>query len=172
MEQGPGLPLKAAELSDYDGLVERLMTSSVLRAQLLRLAVRGCSATEAARVLKCHPQTAMKIYADPDFRKAAIRKLDRAFGLTDEDFAVEKRSLILRLQEKAENAFSLLCDLLESNDTQPALRVKIAQDFLDRNPETQPGYTVQHKRFEPEQLMQAARAAREMDNVIPIRKKA
>lgn len=146
-----------------------LVRQAVRRVQLLRLALKGLNAKQAAQVVGCSHQTALQIYADPEFRRACLSKLEGAFAGIDDTFARSHLSLHERLAEKSTAAFEVLCTMLDSESTHPSLRVKIAQDFLDRNPETQAGYTVQSKKWDPQQLAEAARVAREMDDrVIPI----
>lgn len=149
---------------------QRLLTSAVLRVQLLRLAMKGVNATRAAEMLGCAPETARRHYADPTFRRAVLGKVDDAFVGVDAAFAEQKKTLHERLAEKADKAFEELCVLLDSQNTPMHLKVKIAQDFLDRNPETQAGFVQRHGKFDPEQLAAASRVAREMDNVVSITK--
>jgi len=136
---------------------------------MLRLAVRGVNATAAAKVIGCRPETARKYYADPAFRREAFAKVESAFAGVDSDLGNEKRTLHQKLSEAADEAFEELYGMLKNAQTAAAHKIKIAQDFLDRNPETQAGFTTRNVTLSPEQLASAARAAREMDNVIPIR---
>lgn len=147
------------------------LTQAVRRTQLIRLALRGVTAHRAAKILGCSPSTVLATYKDPQFRQACMARLSNAFQEIDEQIAKEKRTLHERLAEKSEEAFEKLCDMLDSDSTPVHLRAKIAMDFLDRNPETQPGHTVRTERFDPEQLAAAARTAAEMDNVIEFKRK-
>lgn len=151
----------------------RLLQGVVLRQQLQRLAMKGLNATRAAQVVGCSKDTARAVYRDPEFRKEVIGRVDGAFADVDAAFIDQKRSLHQRLADKAEDAYEALCVMLDSQDTLPSLKAKIAMDFLDRNPETQAGHTVTKlgELVHPEQLAQAARIGREMDNkVIPMRR--
>jgi hypothetical protein len=151
----------------------KLMTQAVRRAQLLRLALRGVNAKKAAEVIGCSHATARAVYADPEFRKGCLGRLDDAFADIDASFATRKRSLIERMEEKAEVAFETLVGLLEAHDTKDVYKIKIAQDFLDRNPTTQAGHVVRTGPLaDPDKLSQAARVAREMDNVLIMEKRA
>jgi hypothetical protein len=71
---------------------------------------------------------------------------------------------IIEISEKALNTLELLMD---NTETQPALQAKIAMDFLDRNPETTKTRKieskVEHQFMNPRVLIDAAQAAREMD---------
>lgn len=153
-----------------------LLKGLVLRQQLIRLAMKGLNATRAASVVGCAKETARGIYRDPDFRKEVVGRVDGAFGDVDLAFVEQKKSLHERLAERAERAFDQLCNLLDNEETMPSLKVKIAQDFMDRNPETQAGHTTTrlNPAFQSEALAHAARIAREVDEkVIPmVRKRA
>lgn len=63
--------------------------------------------------------------------------------------------------------------MLDDPSTHPGYRVRIAQDILDRNDETQAGSTLTRRNWDPEQLRHAAEVAAEMDNkVLEFRKRA
>lgn len=152
-----------------------LLKGLVLRQQLIRLAMKGLNATRAAALVGCGKDTARGVYRDPDFRKEVLSRVDGAFVDVDNLFVETRKSIHERLAEKAEKAFDVLCDMLDSEETMPSIRMKVAHDILDRNPETQAGHTV--TRLNPalgsESLVQAARIAREMDEkVTPIRRRA
>lgn len=150
----------------------RLMTQAVRRASLLRLALRGVNATKAAEVVGCSVATARAVYADPTFRASAIGRLDEAFADIDQGLATKKATLIERMSAKADEAFDMLCDIMDDPNTRVPYKIKIAQDFLDRNPETQAGHIVRTGPLaDPEKLSQAARVAKEMDGVILFPKK-
>jgi len=148
------------------------LPGEILRARALRLALRGLNATRAAAVLGCHPTTARKIYADPAFQKQVRLRVDSVFTDIDASFKTAEDTLHERIQSKARAAFEVLAGMLDDPGTHPGYRMRIAQDLLDRNEETQAGRTLTTRRLDPEQLHVAAATAREMDNVIPLRKKA
>jgi hypothetical protein len=134
--------------------------------------MRGVTAGKAAEVVGCSAATARAVYSDPMFRAACIGQLDSAFADIDTAFAEKKATLIERMSAKAEEAFDTLCEILDDPNTRVPYKIKIAQDFLDRNPETQAGHIVRTGPLaDPEKLSQAARVAREMDGVIPFQKK-
>lgn len=147
----------------------------VARQQLVRLACKGLDATRAAKLVGMNPHTVRAIYREPAFRKEVYGKVDSAFVDVDKIFVETKKDLHELIAEQASNAFQVLKGMLEEESTLPSLKVKIAQDFLDRNPESQAGHSV--TRLNPalgvESLQQAARIAREMDEkVTPIRRRA
>ena len=144
---------------------KRQIKTAVRRAQLLRLAMRGVDATTASRLVGCRPETARKVYADPAFRRLALGKVEGAFAGIDSAYFERKKGLHERLTEKCERAFEELVSILEDPSTSPVLKTKVAFGFLDRNPETQPGYTVASSKFDPEQLREAAQVAKEMEMV-------
>lgn len=154
---------------------QALLKGLVLRQQLMRLAMKGLNATRASSLVGCGKDTARAIYRDPEFRKEVLGRVDGAFADVDLAFVETRKGIHERLAEKAEKAFDVLCDMLDSEETMPSIRMKVAHDILDRNPETQAGHTV--TRLNPalasESLQQAARIAREMDEkVMPIRRRA
>jgi transposase len=134
--------------------------------------MKGINATIAAKIVGCSKETSRKYYSDPSFRRDALEKVEQAFEGVDNNFIEEKKSIHERLAEQAENAFEELVSLLADKSTSTGYRIRIAQDFLDRNPETQAGFVARHTQVNPDQLIMAARTAKEMDNVIPIRKEA
>lgn len=157
------------ELVDQAG--GRLMTQAVRRAQLLRLAMRGVTANKAAEILGCSAATARVVYSDPMFRAHCLGQLEEAFADIDTAYAEKKATMVERMGAKAEDAFNALCEMLDDPNTKVPYKIKIAQDFLDRNPETQAGHIVRTGPLaDSDKLAQAARVAREMDNVIPIKK--
>lgn len=137
--------------------------------------MKGLNATRAALLVGCGKDTARGVYRDPEFRKEVLSRVDGAFVDVDAAFVETKKSLHERLAERAELAFDQLCVLLDDESTLPSIRVKIAQDFMDRNPETQAGHTVTKLGgvLQSAELVHAARIAREMDDkVMPIRRRA
>lgn len=140
----------------------RLLPQAIRRAQMLRLALRGVNAKRASEIMSCSYATAREVYSDPGFRKACLGRLDDAFTDTDAAFAEKKKSLVERLEEKAEVAFEILCDMLETPETSAGHRIRIAQDLLNRHSETAPIQRAQF-RLDPIELVHAAKVAREMD---------
>lgn len=144
---------------------------SVRRAKLLRLAAQGVNAKRAAAFLGVSHQTVLKEYQNPEFRRQVVRLVESAFEEVDEKFEVMQLSLHDRIRLKSEEAFETLCRLMDDENTHPAVRTRIAQDMLDRNPETLAGSVVRHDSVaEAEELRRAADVAREMDKVVEIRK--
>ncbi len=152
-------------------LRDRLLTTSVTRAQLLRLAMKGLNATQAAKVVGCHEATARSHYATPDFRRAVLAKVEEAFEGIDAAFIERKASLHEMLEEQAYKSCQELIELVSDPDLHPSLKVKIHQDFLNRVEETAQQSKVSHHKMEPRELQHAAQVAREMDSVIPINSK-
>jgi hypothetical protein len=144
----------------------------VLRARALRLALRQVSARKAAPLLGISYDTARAIYRDPAFQSEVRRRLDCVFEDVDAQFARKTLTLNEKITEKSDAAFQVLCEMLENEATLPGHRIRIAQDILDRNSETQAGHTIRHTTLDIEKLRAAGNAAREMDKVIPIRKEA
>jgi hypothetical protein len=163
MEQTADLSLDGLELKD------RLLTTSVMRVQLLRLAMKGLNATQAAKVVGCHESTARAHYAQSDFRRAVLDKVEQAFEGIDQAFAEKKRSLHEMLEEQASRSCEELIQMLEGSDLHPSLRVKIHQDFLNRVEDSAPQARHSYK-MEPADLSHAAKVAREMDQVLPLRR--
>jgi len=139
----------AEEIADQVGVSHRLIPSAILRIQLQRLAMRGLDATKAAKIVGCSAATARAIYSDPGFRKVVLGKINGALGGADSTFLDKKVSMLERLGEASEIAFESLMVMLNDVDTSKAHKIRIAQDFLNRNPETQAGLVHTHKKFDP-----------------------
>ncbi len=155
----------------------RNLRSAVQRIQLKRLAMRGLNAKQAAQALGCGIEAARRYYRDPEFRREVLSCVNGAFEDVDAAFTQEKVSLHERLGDVAEKSFEILERLLEDPETQVHHKIKIAQDFMDRNPESQAGHVVRTGAIsDPDTLAVAARTAREveasMDKIVPIRKGA
>lgn len=146
----------------------RLLSTAVLRSQLMRLAQKGLNATEASKVVGCSPQTARLHYSA--FRTEVIQRVESIFADIDAAYANKRKDLHQALEEQAYTSFEDLVAMLGDDKLHPALRVKINQDFLNRVEDSQPMHRVNNGALEPEALAQAAKVAREMDNVIEIRK--
>lgn len=172
------MPLHEVDLSALEGeslreqIIPQHLPREVLRARALRLALKQISARKAAPILGIAYETARKIYADPSFQADVRKRIDLAFEDVDTAFVESHKTLHEKIAEKGDRAFQELVNLLEDSNTLPGHRIKIAQDILDRNEETQAGKTIRHTTLDVDKLRNAALAAREMDNVIPIRKKA
>jgi hypothetical protein len=163
------------QVLDAIGAVEtdpRLLTVALRRARLLRCALRGLNAKAASRVVGCSHHTARAVYADPAFKARVRAQFGQVFEGIDDAYATAQLTLHERIEGVASKAFDLLQQIMEDETKQPALRVKVAQDFLDRNPETQAGHTVTARDEFVEALAAAQDAARDMDNVIPMRRSA
>lgn len=148
---------------------DRLLTTSVTRVQLLRLAMKGLNAKQAAAVVGCHEQTARGHYAEPEFRRAVLAKVEAAFEGVDAAFAERKRDLHEMLEEQAYRSCEELIEMVGDPELHPSLKVKIHQDFLNRVEDSAPQHKASYK-LQPQDLQHAAKVAREMDNVIPFNK--
>jgi len=152
---------------------QRLLTSSLMRVQLMRLAMKGLSATEASRILGIRPETAMKHYRSREFRDAVLRKVEGAFADIDRSFVDKQKTLHEKLEEQAARSFDDLVRMLEDKTLSPSHRIKINQDFLNRSEQTQPMARVTTGGVDAEALRRAAVAAQEMEaGVIEIKKAA
>lgn len=118
-----------------DDVGEGLLRQAVRRAQLLRCALRGLTAKDAAAFVGCSHATACGVYNDPGFRRMVLEKQAGVFEGVDERFEKKQLSLHERIERKAVDAFEKLCDLLDSPETNPSLQFRVAQDILDRTPE-------------------------------------
>lgn len=148
---------------------DRLLKTAVTRVRLLRLAMRGMHASDAAKEIGIHATTARQHYSDPDFRREVIKKVEGAFFDVDSAFAEKQKTLHERLEEQASKSFEELVTLAADSDLHPALKVKIHQDFLNRTDESKPLSGTSYK-LDPASLHRAAVSAREMDKVIPMRR--
>lgn len=158
-------PRLAAELAVEAS--PRLLTTAITRAQLLRGALQGLTATQAAVVCKCSAATARHVYADPSFKAEVLKKVEAAFEGVDLTFVERKKTTFERIQEYGDKAFDELISIMEDTDTHKALKVRVATNILDRIPETRAGEVHEHHLgFDPEQLSHAAKVAREMDGAL------
>ncbi len=139
------------------------------RAKLLRLAAQGINARQASGIINVPYATVLSEYADPEFKVQLHALMEQAFSDVDGKFGAFNLTLHDRIRLKSEEAFQTLCELMDDDTNHPAIRARIAQDMLDRNPESQAGSVIRHERIEADQLALAARAAEEMNNVLPFR---
>lgn len=171
------MPLQTIDLSKLEGeslrqqVQPQALPKEVMRARLLRLALRGQNARQAAQACGYAYDTVRRIYADPAFQADFRKRVDLAFEDVDTEFIQSQKSLADKVSEKANTAFTVLCELLESEQTLAGHKIKIAQDILDRTAETAT-FSPRTTALDADKLRAAALAARDMDNVIPIRKKA
>ncbi len=166
-------PSKWNESEKVNPVEQRLLTSSLVRVQLMRLAMKGMSATEAAKILGIQPATAMRHYRSKEFRDAVLRKVEGAFADIDKNFEEKQKTLHEKLEEQAAKSFDDLVRMLEDKTLAPAHRIKINQDFLNRSEQTQPMSKVTTGGVDGEALRRAAVAAQEMEaGVVPIKKVA
>lgn len=151
----------------------RILQVALRRAQLLRCALRGLTAKAAAKIVGCSEGTVASTYRDPAFRKQVYDKFNGVFSDIDAGFADRKLALHEKLERKAGEAFDLLSDLMDSEETPVHLRARIAQDFMDRNPDTTSSGVVRRSSEEMTQVLQeAAKAAEEVEKVVAIRRSA
>lgn len=163
---------ETAEVVQSNEVETRLLSSSVKRVQLQRLAMRGLSAKQSAKLLGISHATAQAHYRDPDFRRAVLNKVDLAFIDSDAAFVERTKTLAERLEEQAMKSFEELQEMLkpdgEFGEIPIHIRHKINEGFLDRHASTA---TVQknHLTMDPVMLKRAAIAANEMDTAQPTR---
>jgi phage terminase small subunit len=157
-------------LDELEPLRDRLLTTSVTKAQLLRLAMKGLNATQAAKVVGCSAETARSHYASVDFRRAVLAKVEEAFEGIDAAYESKRKNLHEMLEEQALKSCEELMQMVEQPDLHPSLKVKIHQDFLNRV-EDSAQQTKHSYKMDPTDLRHAASVAREMDAVIPIDRK-
>lgn len=146
----------------------RLLSSAVTRSQLMRLAQKGLNASEAAKIVGCSPQTARLHYAA--FRREVLERVESVFADVDAAYAGKRKLLHELLEDQAYKSFTDLLTMLDAPNLHPALRVKINQDFLDRVEDTQKMHKVNTGGLTADALASAAKTAREMDNVIEMKK--
>ena len=146
---------------------DRLLKTSVTKTQLLRLAMKGLNATQAAKVVGCSAETARGHYADPEFRRAVLSRVEQAFEGIDQAFIERRKDLHELLEEQAYRSCEELMQLVEDPQLHPSLKVKIHQDFLNRHEDTKP-LSGKSFKFDAGELRHASRVAQEMDKVIPM----
>lgn len=134
------------------------------------MAAQGVNAKRASELLGLGYSVVCGEYNDPSFRRQVYGLVEGAFEGVDSALANVQLSLHDRIRLKSEEAFDVLCSILDDEAENPALRAKIAVEMLDRNPESQSGTTVRHGALvEAESLALAARAAEEMNRVLPFK---
>lgn len=165
--------MQQVELADFDTSSltsedrQRLLRSAVLRVQLVRLAMKGLPASQAAAHLGISPATARIYYQEASFRQEVLGKVEGAFADVDVSFVTKRKTLHERLDEQAEASFDGLLELLQNKAVHPNVKVRIHQDFLNRSEQSKP-LTGNTLKMDPEWLARASSAAREMDNVIEL----
>lgn len=151
-----------------EGELEYRPPKGVRRSKLLRLAAQGLPAARAAQILGCSHATTLMEYRDPEFKRQVLALVESAFESSDVRFGEEMFTLQDRLKMKAEEAFETLCEIMDDVQNEPGVRAKVAMDLLNRVPETQTGHQVRTGAIEDATtLARAARAAEEMNNVVP-----
>lgn len=156
---------------DMEGLDQRLLTSTVTRVQLVRYAMRGMNATEAAKLAGISEATARRHYADPEFRRLVVGRVDRAWVGSDASFNERTKSLAEKIEEQAAKSFDSLVQMLDPDTNggvgiSDNLKFRIHTTFLDRHSETAQISKGQFK-IDPLQMMHAAGVAAEMDTPLP-----
>lgn len=155
------------------GEMEKRPPAVALRSRLVRLAAQRCNAARASELTGAGYSVVRNIYNDPGFRKQVFEFVEGAFEKVDGEFTQVQESLHDRIRRKSEEAFDVLCEILDDPNEMSGLRAKVALELLDRNPESQAGTTVRHGALANDQALAiAARAAEEMNKVLPMRKKA
>jgi hypothetical protein len=163
---------QTAEISieEVELVRDRLLTTSVTKAQLLRLAMKGLNATEASKIVGCSAETARSHYANPEFRRAVLGKVEAAFEGIDKAFEDRRKGLHEMLEEQALKSCEDLIELVQDPNLHPSLKVKIHQDFLNRV-EDSAQQTKHSYKMDATDLRHAAKVAQEMDNVLPFKRK-
>lgn len=146
----------------------RLLSTAVVRSQLMRLAQKGLNASEAAKLVGISAATARSHYAA--FRTELLQRVESVFADVDAAYAGKRKLLHEMLEEQAYRSFEDLVSMLDDGTLHPALRVKINQDFMDRTEQTQKTARIAHVNISEADLVSAQRTAAEMDKVIPIKK--
>lgn len=172
------LPGLVAQESEPAKARSEQLRSLLLQEKLVRCAMKGFSAKRAAGVCGCHESTARAFYRDPGFRKRVNGIIQSAFEGVDEAFVKQQEGIHEKLERAALVSFDELYGMLTDKGVSSNLRARIAMQFLDRNPETQTGSTLRVEKVEAEQLLEAAKVAREMEGratelgkVVEMRKK-
>lgn len=162
----------ASRLSDLEAptVKKSLLRREVQKRQILRLALRGLTAKQTSEALGIGVYTVRAWYADPEFRRVVLSKVEGALAYADETFLRQNKTLHQKIAEKSESAFEKMCEMMDSPNVSEGLRLRVCQDFLDRNPEAAKHSSVEHEhmhRFSAEELRNAAKTASEMDLKTP-----
>lgn len=145
----------------------RALRDSVVRVHLLRLAMRGMKAKDAATAVGCSEATARRHYADREFQREVHRRISKAFADSDTSFLYERKNLSDLIETQAYSSFHELVKMLdgEFGTLRPETRMKIHQDFLNRTADSRQQAGVVHT-WDPDSLRVAARTATEMDTAL------
>lgn len=136
------------------------------KEELLRLLIGGKRTREAAEILKMSVATVRTYIKCPEFQKSLWNADKGLWAKIDQELEASKLSSTLRIREMSEEALDRIQALMSSSDESIVFRA--ASDVLDRNPETS-----KHSKedrtdvkivINPQQLMLAAQAAREMED--------
>jgi hypothetical protein len=145
------------------------LNKTILRMKLKRLAVRGTTVTDAAKLLGVHTTTVRNIYQEPDFRKECFGALEEAFEGVDSTLAAASATLEEKLHQQALESFNSLVQMLNTEPLTANQRIKVHQDFMDRAAESAAKRVNINKpsvQADAEALTRAAQAAREMDKAL------
>ena len=160
------LPYESRDLELVAGRpTARQMKRAVARVQLLRLAMRGMNAKQAAQAVGLPESTVLLHYRDPEFQEEVMKRVSGALGSSDANFKGKVKTLHERIEEQAEASFQDLVEMLENEKLPLHLRARINQDFLDRCQASQKENTLNVKglTIDPNQLIVAAQVAMEID---------
>lgn len=151
----------------------RALRDSVIRVQLLRLAMRGMRAKDAMRAVGCSEAVARRHYADREFQREVHRRISKAFADSDTQFMYEQKNLGDLIEGQAYSSFHELVKMLdgEYGTLRPETRMKIHQDFLNRTADSRQQAAVVHT-WDADALRIAAKTATEMDTSMSTPSKA
>lgn len=145
----------------------RALRDSVVRVHLLRMAMRGMKAKDAALAVGCGEVVARRHYADREFQREVHRRISKAFSESDTTFLYERKNLSDLIEGQAYSSFHELVKMLdgEFGALRPETRMKIHQDFLNRTTDSRQQAGVIHT-WDPDALRVAAKTAAEMDTAL------
>lgn len=110
----------------------------------LRMLAQGMRSSEAAQYLGRNRETLIKWARDPEFA-ARLKELNsEAFAEIDAEIKVMATNTVKRITAASDEALDTVLELMREADSE-VVRLKSAQDVLDRNPETSKTHKVERK---------------------------
>jgi hypothetical protein len=144
----------------------RIAKAHVQREELLRLLLAGYSLREAANHMNASYYT-VRMYVKRDDFLPKLKELSvEVYRRVDAEMGARKLSMLEKMEEASDEALETVLDLMRETK-QDVVKMKCAQDLLDRNPQVsrtkRVDTTNEHMFVNPLTLVAAATAAREVD---------
>lgn len=132
VEGDQSLKTSGCAVLPFENALEQNLNKTMLRMRLKRLAIRGTSMRDCARLAQCDYTAVQRIFKEPEFKKECFAAMAESFEGIDENAAMAVASLEEKLAIQASESFDSLVHLLTDGGLTANQKIKIHQDFLDR----------------------------------------